>query len=273
MRVNGSWSGVIGLSGGRSFLAHSHHQAPMKTAKPFVGPDGELILYLMDSSPGLFNGDKQEITCTLEAGAELYLTNQSSCKLHPSVEVEAGSRQVSTFYVGEGAFLEYRPEPLVPYQGSRHEGETVVHLATGGQAVVSEIITPGRVGHGEVWAYERMMSRLSVYWDGELAVWDSLLLEPKSWETSLGLLGEYTHVATLWVLSEQVSGEHLRLLQEFLAPCKEGDVYAGVSRLSKNGLVVRLLGRSVWQLEKVMQECWEMVSVEMRGKGALKVRK
>lgn len=272
MRVHGIWRGIVGMGGGSSALLSSFHQAPLKAAKPFAGEKGELVLYLMDASPGLFNGDVQEIDCTVEKGASLFLTNQSSCKLHPSPD-PSESRQIQRFHLREGAVLEYFPEPLVPYKGARHLGETVVCMETGAQAIIGEILTPGRAGRGETFQYQTVASRFSVFWEEELAVWDSLLLEPGRWRFAKGIFEEYTHVATLWVLSGKVTNLHVQMIRDLLLTPGSDSACAGVSLLSRNGLVVRMLGRSAWGLQTLMHRCWDRVRRELLGKPAFQIRK
>ncbi|GAX89864.1 urease accessory protein UreD [Effusibacillus lacus] len=272
MRVKGLWKGTVELRGGKNVLTRSFHQAPLKVAKPFSGDRGELLLYLMDASPGLFNGDAQEIECTLEKGAHLYLTNQSSCKLHPS-PCAVESRQIQKFHIKDRAVLEYFPEPLVPFQDAGHIGETIVHMESGGQAILGEIIAPGRAGCGEIFRYRKITSQFSVYWDGKWTVWDSLALEPDHWNSLKGIMEDYTHIGTLWVLSEKITKEHIKIIWGSLEPCNQGPVYAGTSLLSKNGLVIRMLGQSVWELQALMHNCWNLIRHELLGKPAFQIRK
>ncbi|WP_018132864.1 urease accessory protein UreD [Effusibacillus pohliae] len=272
MKVHGSWTGTIALNRGVSILADTRQRAPLKVAKPFTGEHGELLLYLMDASPGLFNGDRQEIECRLLNNTHLYLTNQSSCKLHPSLAAFE-SRQIQRFYLHEGAVLEYFPEPLVPYRGADFIGETVVEMRTGAQAIIGEILTPGRVGRGEVFQYKKVVSRFSVYWNGKWTVWDSLVLEPGNWLDAKQIFGDFTHFGTLWVLSEKISNRHVEQLQELISFGRDDPVYAGVSLLLNNGLAIRMLGGSASALQSFMHACWDRVRRELLGKPSFKVRK
>lgn len=229
-----------------------------------------MVLYVMDASPGLFNGDRQEIECALEPGARLFLTNTASCRLHPSPLPEE-SRLVQRFTVTAGAVLEYFPEPTVPLTGARHRSETVVFLEAGGAALIGEMITPGRAGSGERFRYDRLVSRTSVYWDGEWTAWDTLRLEPRGAGEAPGF-GEFTHAATLWVLAEGVGEPEASALRD-LAALPENRVYAGVSRLERNGLVLRMLGRSAWDLQCALFRCWDAMRRRLLGRGAFRGRK
>jgi urease accessory protein len=262
----------VGVKGGRSVLTYSFHQSPLKVAKPFTGEKGELLLYLMDSSPGLFNGDTQEIECVLEKGANLFLTNQSSCKLHPSA-VHLDIRQIQRFQLQEGAVLEYFPEPLIPYKDAAYRGETVIHMEAGSHAFIAEVISPGRAGRGELFQYKKIASQFSVYWGDTWTVWDSLLLEPSRLTSPHEMLNGYTHIGTLWVLSEQINNDHVELMNRYLVSQDPVTVYAGCSLLPCNGLVIRLLGYSAWKLQSIMKEGWDLIRRELLGKPPLQIRK
>lgn len=202
MGVFGRWKGTVGYVEGRNVLLDSRHQSPLKVAKPFTGTHGELQILLMDASPGLFNGDRQEICVELEKESRLFLTNQSSCKLHPS-RIQARSRQRQMFICREDSFLEYMPEPVIPYRGADHEMITEIHLEQGAQAMIGEILAPGRTGYGETFAYERVRSSFSVYWDGTWTVWDSMRFEPRRWGKGRAPFGEYAYFGSFWILSER----------------------------------------------------------------------
>lgn len=272
MKVHGLWKGTICNTGGRNVLTHSFHRSPLKVAKPFTGEKGELLLYVMDTSPGLFNGDVQEIECTLEKGANLFLTNQSSCKLYPA-HTTGISRQIQRFFVQDGAVLEYFPEPLVPLKGADYQGETIVNMRSGGQAILGEVITPGRAGRGELFEYIKMASQFSVYWERKLTVWDSLLLEPGRWKGMTGIMEDYTHIGSLWVLSEQITQDHVKMMTEYIEAYGNSPFYAGVSLLQKNGLVIRAAGHSAWSLQRFIHGCWDLIRRELFGKRAFQARK
>ncbi|PWI58883.1 urease accessory protein UreD [Sulfoacidibacillus thermotolerans] len=271
--MNGRWEGAVVNREGRTRLIVSKQQAPLKVAKPFERADGGLILYLMDASPGLFGGDTQRIVCSVKSGAKLYLTNQASAKLHPSPSLQP-SRQMQSFYVAQDAVFEYMPEPVVPFAGSLFEGETQVYMTSGATAMVGEILTPGRVGKGEVFCFERYESRFIVYWEQQCVVWDAILLEPRRESLFVSSsFGSFTHVGTFYALSERVANTHVATLQALLNQFSEDDVYGGCSALSKNGLVVRILGRSAWRVAQVMHACHTRMRQLLLGADELLIRK
>lgn len=256
MRLKGKWSGTVSNIKGRSVLSESRQCFPLSDAE-FTGEDGELIVYLFAGSPGLFNGDQQEVSCQLSDGTHLFLTNPSPTELHPSL-LEETSSQTQVFLLGKDSILEYMPEPFIPFQNADYQGKTTVYMEEGSQAVIGDIVTAGRVGYGEIYDYVCFNNQLEVYREDELIVWDTFLLEPVQDLKEMGLMGNYTHMGTLWILSENITTEHLEFIQDtFASEADLYDCYAGASLLEREGMVIRLLGYSAQDVQYVIKDCWD----------------
>lgn len=262
MKERGEWRATASLIGEQTYLADSFHKLPLKV-RPIQGEEGELMIYLTSSSPGIFNGDEENIFCRVANGAHLFLSSLSATELRPSFE-EGEGRQIQTFHLEKNSTFEYMPEPFIPFKGSNFHGMTSIYMNEGAQAVVGEIITAGRVGMGEVFQYQSLTSRFEVFWQDQLFVWDSLQFDPESNLTGKGILEAFTHVGTLWVLSEQISTDHLHYIQgTILSETERFNCYGGASLLHKNGIVIRLLGHSSESLQQVMKICWDHFRQEL----------
>ena len=176
--MTGEWKGTISVKGQKNYLTDSFRRPPLKVVN-FSGKDGESIVYLSSSSPGLFDGDRQEIACLVKEGAHLFLTDASATELHPSL-TKKECRQNQIFQLEKNSKFEYMPEPLIPFKESNYEGEMSIHMTKGAQAIIGEIITAGRVGRNEIFEYQCFQSSFKVYWDEQLEVWDSIRLTPES---------------------------------------------------------------------------------------------
>lgn len=273
MKAHGRWLGSVHCVEGQSVLSHSLHTAPLKVAKTFKAPSGDLMVYLMDVSAGLFGGDTQYIECHVGPGAHLFLTTQAACKLHPAVD-QTPSVSNQKLYLAENAVLEYFPEPLVPFAGAHHEGAMEVWLQRGATAFIGEIISAGRVGRGEQFQYHRLASSLSVYLNSQLVVFDPLDLEPRRWRGMSAVFEEFTHVASLWALSETVGDIELRRLQGLLdQPQWQRRLYGGCSKLQHGGLIFRVLGKSAWELQEIVFQAWSILRQQVLNKPRLQIRK
>jgi urease accessory protein len=260
--MTGEWKGTISVKGQKNYLTDSFRRPPLKVVN-FSGVDGEIIVYLASSSPGLFNGDRQEIACLVKEGAHLFLTDASATELHPSL-TKKECRQNQIFQLEKNSKFEYMPEPLIPFKESNYEGEMSIHMTKGAQAIIGEIITAGRVGRNEIFEYQCFQSSFKVYWDEQLEVWDSIRLTPESNLKENGVLGDFTHISTLWILSDHIKIEHLQHLQNgILKESEMLDVYGGASLLQNKGMVIRVLGHSSQTLQKIMKTCWDYFRQEL----------
>ena len=156
------------------------------------------------------------------------------------------------------------PKPLIPFKKSNYNGTTSIYLTEGAQAILGEIITAGRVGRNEVFEYQHFKSIFEVFWDDQLQAWDSVCLSPENNLKANGILGDFTHIGTLWVLSEQIRGEHLHHIQNtILSEIEQHDMYGGASLLQTKGMVIRLLGRTSQDLQKVMKTYLDYFRLEL----------
>ncbi|ANE48791.1 hypothetical protein SY83_08005 [Paenibacillus swuensis] len=231
-------------------LTERFHQAPLKISKTFeLSPGGELLVYMMDASPGILDGDRYEIQMHLGEGTQVYLTNQSYTKVHPTPK--ESSAMVQTFTLERGSMLEYFPEPLIPYADSKFRSDTVFHLSEDAVVMYGDIVTPGRIHHGEQFLYERLDSHMEAYRDGKLIAWDHFHLKPRDHRfRTLGALEHYTHAGALWIFAPGVNEE---ILRELRAHFPAEGLLIGASLTAEQGLLVRMLGTQVWKLQETMQ--------------------
>lgn len=262
----------LGLKNGRTIIKEVYNQVPLKVAKPFyLEPgSGEIFIYQMNPAGGMVQGDNYYQTVELEKGAQAFLTTQSATKIYRSQDSSAG--QFNVFKVGEEALLEYFPDPVIPFAGSRFVNETEIHLAAGATAFVAEIVTPGRVRRGETFKYEFYRSKTKAFWEGEIILWDNWLLMPEQKDTrSLGGFEDYTHQGNLFMFSEKVEQNLVDQLHEKLTGLPQ--VLAGASLTVKNGIAIRLLGYRAVDVENAVMIGWDLARQELIGRSKPRIRK
>lgn len=257
--MHGLWQGRIALRDGQSRLVASNHRAPLKVAKAFAAASGEVSIIVMDSSPGLFHGDVQEMHVTVEEGASVRLTTQSACKVHPTPSLDDGVVR-QAFHVAREGWLEYFPESVIPFRNTRFHSTTDVYMERDGQALMGDILSPGRVGHGERFAYASVWTKFRVYWDGVLTAVDTLRMQPDVVDCER-MFGGHTHMGTMWALSSKVTDGDLGWVRDLMA---EHPVYGGCSLLTNQGCVIRWLGGSAWEVQAVMQQLRTLMRDRLR---------
>ena len=139
------------------------------------------FLYLQNSTAGLFQDDLHTINVTAGPQTRAHLTTPAATKVFAMPHGEA--RQSFDLDLREGAYLEYLPEPVIPFRGARLSQYHHARLSAGAVLVTGEILLPGRVARGEIFAFRRLERRLTVSGPGGKPVLhESSLLTPQ--ETS-----------------------------------------------------------------------------------------
>ncbi|WP_026326504.1 urease accessory protein UreD [Paenibacillus ginsengihumi] len=276
-RVTGSVRAEFSASGGATRLERSVHSYPLKIAKTFSFPNRQLGVYVMDASPGMMAGDRYELSWHFGEAANVFVTNQSYTKVHPSVPGAGGaSEQRQKLVLEQGAYVEYMPEPVTLYKDARFRSATDVVLAPGAALVMSDIVCPGRLHRGELFQYEQYRSRLTVWLEEEPIYQSRQRLEPAASEVeAAGRFEDYTHLASFYVFSDRIGPDTTGMLRGALELFMEAGapVYCGVSSAVKHGVIVSALGRRVIDLERVVETAWTAVRRELFGQPPLKVPK
>lgn len=263
---------TLGLKEGRTIIKDVYNRVPLKIAKPFyLEPEsGEIFIYQMNPVGGMVQGDDYYQEITVEPGAKVFLTTQSATKIYRTPN--SYTRQTNLFQLGANALLEYFPDPVIPFAGSRYQGETKLFLSKGSTAFIAEIVTPGRIKRDEVFQYDYFYSKTKVYWEEELILWDNWRLEPSQLDMkTLGMYDGFTHQGSLFVFSERVTQSLVEEIQQIFV--NHTKVLAGVSLTAKNGIAVRLLGSRADQMEKAIMECWDLIRRKLVGLPKPRIRK
>ena len=110
----------------------------------------------------------------VEPRAAVLLTTPSASRVFCMHADSPPAASLQRFSVASGAWLEVLPEPLVPHRGSRFHQRTVLDGERGGAAFYADLLFPGRIAHGETWAWERLVLELEVRSGAELLLRERL---------------------------------------------------------------------------------------------------
>lgn len=258
-------------------VERQYQRAPLHVYRPiYLDPrlPGMAFIFLQQSGDGLVQGDRYRIDIHCAAGSAVHVTTQSATKVFAARQNFV--TQLVNLHAGAGAVLEYLPDPVVPFRGSRMFQRTCVVAEPESTVVLSDMLLPGRVAHDEAHAYDVYWSETEVRRpDGTLLFSDVLRMNPAAGDdpTSIGLLGGHDVLATLYVLTTQVpAAELVSLLRPALAGCRS--VVAGVTELPNGcGGAVRLLGRRSADVQAALRNAWSAARLELLGAPAPNLRK
>ena len=257
---------------------HRHYQrGPLHLFRPIYLDDGRpdmAFLYVQQSGDGLVQGDRYRVDIDCEPGSATHVTTQAATNVFRARQNFAS--QLVNLWVGAGAVLEYLPDPVVPFRGSRLFQRVCVTVDPEATVILGETLLPGRVAHDEAHVYD-------VYWseteirrpDGALVFADVLRLSPGTGEspTTIGVLGAHSVVAALYVISGRTHpAEVVAAMRTALAA--HIDVLAGASELPSGcGAAARILGPTSKAVRAALTSVWNTARVEVLGVPAPDLRK
>ncbi len=141
---------------------------------PFVLDDEPAsLLYLINLTAGLMDGDGHLVEITARAGTRAVVTGQSATRVHPALASYA--TQQWAVEVEDDACLVVLPGPVIPFQGSRYFQRGRVELAPRARLIWGDIWLPGRYDRGELserFVWDRIVQDFEVRRAGRLVYRD-----------------------------------------------------------------------------------------------------
>jgi urease accessory protein len=144
-------SGAVGKSGflrlgfehrdGRTILADLESRAPYLAQRALHCDDAlpdMAWLFMITTAGCVLQGDRLALDVSLGVGARAHITTQSATKIH-SMDANY-ALQIQSFTLGEGAYLEYLPEPLIPHRQARFASDTLITIDPAASMLCSEIV-------------------------------------------------------------------------------------------------------------------------------------
>jgi urease accessory protein len=189
------------------------------------------LVHLHNVSGGILAGDR--LALNVEVAAPMLITTTGATRLYRHRAGADDSEQCMNFSVGEGALLEYLPDPLIPFAGSRHIQRTRIWLGRNATLLWWEVLA-------NTFAFERLEISSAIDICGEPALREDFVLEPsKRPLTSPVRMAQATHVSSFYALAEGKTNTFWRNLADQLRETVPG--HWGISTLAVGGVMARAL--------------------------------
>lgn len=254
-------------------------QPPWRVVRAFAESNGSSLVHLHNLSGGVLSGDRLTLDIEVGPGGAAQVTTTGATRLYRHREADADSEQHTNIRVGEGALLEYLPDTLIPFSGSRHHQYTRISLADGAKLFWWETVAPGRQAMGETFAFDSLRIQTEVRSPSRPLLLENMLLEPgKRPLTSVARLGPYTHTANFYAFAVGVPAAQWRELEAQLAEfcsahSKPGVIIWGTSALASDGFAVRGMSVSARALPATLAALWKVSRKFLTGEDAVLPRK
>lgn len=252
---------------------------PWKVVRAFPQENGSLLTHLHNVSGGILAGDRLALRIEVAAGARAQVTTTGATRLYRHRPGSADSQQVIEIDVGEDALLEYLPDPIIPYAGSRHSQRTEIRLARGAALFWWEVLAPGRRASGEHFAFDHLRIATRIANAEREVLRENFALNPRlkplavaarmhghGWLTSLNICQEGRE-AWFW------RGLEDRLNETARERSQAGEAVWGASAFVSDGVAVRGLSSSALPIHAALTDFWRMARRAVTGSEGIPPRK
>lgn len=276
--------------GEKTVLADLTATMPFRVMHPFAVPCAGLAgtagaeglaataaqVMVMSTSAGIMAGDDQAINVEVGPGAALQVTSQAFEKIHRMGEGQS-ARRSTRLVVADGAFLDYSPQPTIPFAGSAYASDTVVELAGSyARLVYQEILSCGRAARGERFGYRSFRNHIRVDAAGAPVYLDNAIYEPAEMSMEeFGLYEGFSHLGNLVLVNCGIEERAFLRARDYLreetgvigaaagspvgAASGSEAVAGGVTRLVSGDVCVRLLGHRAQRVGDVLTRARELL--------------
>jgi len=247
---------------GVPYLSSQRFSPPVHLSKPYYDEDTRsLLVNLSCPTAGLLAGDR--VVCDIEVSdqASMVVTTPGATRSH---FMRSGIARVEQkFKIKDGSFLEFNPGALILQKATNLEQVTEVEVDEDSEVLFVEKILPGRIAHGESFAFQKFSNQLRIKKENQLVLLESFVLDPENesvlpWKNSFPT----PYYGSFYLLSPKPR-DHL--------PCRErihgmmgANLLTGVTSLHrKAGWLVKVLAGDPYEFKRAMKEIRKLLHADI----------
>lgn len=226
---------------GRARIERRLTKNQLSVSRPMEIDQGPDSFYIINTAGGIVQGDRLSTRISLGKGCGAHITTQSANKIY-GMEHNCAVQRTS-IALAEGAYLEYLPEPGIPYAGSRSFQFNRIKLHRSSRLFCWDIAYPGRYGRNEEFGCDLYFSCTEIYIGKEPVLIDTVLMDHRRQDPgSVGVMGGKKFLANAYAYG----GEY----GEF-EKCLKGLSYC----INDRGvLLIRMMGNDSLEIRKKLEK-------------------
>ncbi|MFO7995316.1 MAG: urease accessory protein UreD [Marinobacter sp.] len=248
-------------------MTRIRHQGPLRVQRPFYpeGKTGCCHVYLLHPPGGLVSGDSLGIDVSVGAGAHSLVTTPAAAKLYKADSNGVAWQQHTKLNVEEGGTLEYLPQEILAFNGSKGEQTTTIDLEAGAKCIGWEVLALGRPVGNLPFVTGHLEQRFRLNQNGKPLWLERQILDP----THARFKGKWgqggaTVQATLWVVGLEDEADAIEAIREQLPASNRWAI------TRRRGVVLlRYLGNERNEAWDVCQRAWELLRPLLTGCSAV----
>jgi urease accessory protein len=224
-------------------------------------------VFIITSTGCVVQGDRLALEIALGPGAQAHLTTQAASKIHA---MDANyAVQMQSITVGEGAYLEFLPDPVIPHRRARFVSDTRISIAPTATMLWSEIIQSGRKHHHPDECFGATVMSMSIAAarpDGRRLFAEKLLMEPERYAVrQTGVMDSFDVLGNVILCTPKDHAARIHERVQATVDRAEGVAFGACRLPNDAGLIYKILGRETLQVKAKVREFWRVVRHEVLG--------
>lgn len=253
-------------------------EPPWRAIRAFQNAQGRAVVHLHNVSGGILTGDALDLSIHAGASTRVQVTTVGATRIYRHRPGNAAARLTTSIRIDDDAVLEYLPDVVIPYAGSRCHQSTTVSLGRNAGFAAWEILAAGRVASGEEFRFHSFRSDYEVRNANRPLVMERMRLLPFVLDPrSVARWGHFRYTATLYVCHTGVPPDRWleleRRLQELSLAIGPPTARWGVTTLIAGGIVVRGLALEAHHISAGLWKFWSVASEQLWGAAPIPPRK
>ena len=120
------------------------------------------MVHLHNVSGGILSGDSLSLSVDAGTSTRVQITSVGATRIYRHRAGRDPALLTTSIRVGDGAMLEYLPDGIIPFSGSRFSQSTAISLGPNAGFIGWETLAAGRVASGEEFGFDFFHSEFSV---------------------------------------------------------------------------------------------------------------
>lgn len=263
---------------GATILRVKQQQPPWRVLRGFPTASGETLAHVHNLSGGILDSDSLSWQVDVGPRAQAQVTSTGATRLYRSRTPDCVASQRTHVTIASNAYLEYLPDQLIPFAGSRFKQTARVELGAGASLIWWDRVAPGREASGEVFRFDSLASHFEIIACGQPIAIERWTLTPRKERLdSIARLGPFRHFASCYVCRAGEPPAYWKTFEtqmQIIADQLSGaDILWGVTSLRAHGLVIRGVAIGGRALASGLVEFWKAAKWILCGRVATLPRK
>jgi len=250
----------------KTVLAHRQRQGPLTVQRPFYPEQAICHTYLLHPPGGIVGGDQLSIRINTDTDAHALLTTPGANKFYRSAGAWADQQQ---FFTVNNSILEWLPQENIFFPAAKAKLHTHIQLSSHAKYIGWEINCLGRPTIGETFNQGQLEWLTHLQRAQTPLLIDRFKLTNQQLNNAASLRG---HAVFATLLATPSTPTALASSQQYCADYNSTRTgFAGVSVMN-DVLIVRYLGNSTAQAQRLFRQIWQAIRPNIIGKEAVPPR-